>query len=77
MAAEYYTPQGSESQKVKRGCGFFFQKFDDQILRPIFIYKYGQRRHIKNEVSFDAILDEIQDNQDIISEVVYRSKSIK
>ena len=36
---------------------YYFKKFDDQFLRPIFVYKYEQSKS-KPEVSFEAILRE-------------------
>lgn len=34
---------------------YFFRKFDDQILRPILIYKYRKNKH-KPEINFDLLL---------------------
>lgn len=38
-----------------RGCAYYFKKFDDQILRPIFVYKYAEKK-FKPEISFDTLL---------------------
>ena len=41
----------------KKGCSFYFSKFDDTILRPIFVYKYSERKH-KPDIPFEALLEE-------------------
>ena len=41
----------------QKGCFYYFRKFDDQILRPIFIYKYNQKKHMP-EVDFQTLLKE-------------------
>lgn len=46
-----------------RGCAYYFKKFDDQILRPIFVYKYVERKH-KPEISFETLLRASEDNRE-------------
>lgn len=42
-----------------RGCAYYFAKFDDTILRPIFVYKYNEKKY-KPEIPFEALLDETE-----------------
>ena len=55
----FSAPSGfqGELKSHKRGCAFYFSKFDDTILRPIFVYKYAEKKH-KPEIPFEALLDE-------------------
>ena len=48
----------------ERGCAYYFKKFDDQILRPIFVYKYAEKKH-KPEISFDTLLRASEKDYDI------------
>lgn len=48
-------PNSERSETGKRGCGYYFKKFDDTILRPIFIYKYSIVKH-KPEADFNKLL---------------------
>jgi hypothetical protein len=41
----------------EKGCFYYFRKFDDQIVRPIFIYKYNQVKNMP-EISFHTMLQE-------------------
>mmetsp|Transcript_36181 Transcript_36181/g.55570 ORF Transcript_36181/g.55570 Transcript_36181/m.55570 type:complete len:107 (+) Transcript_36181:1563-1883(+) len=47
-----------------KGCAYFFKKFDDSILRPIFVYKYEYRKQ-RPEISFDQILKETEQLNDM------------
>lgn len=49
--------ESETTQESERGCLYFFNKFDYQILRPIFIYKWNVVKH-KKEMNFDNILTE-------------------
>jgi len=50
---------GTTSDESSKGCLYFFRKFDDQILRPIFIHKYKIVKH-KPEVNFEQVLRETE-----------------
>ena len=56
-----FTPSQQENfdklSPHEKGCAFYFGKFDDTILRPIFVYKYGERKH-KPDIPFEALLEE-------------------
>jgi len=41
----------------KKGCAYYFGKFDGTILRPIFVYKYSERKHMP-DIPFEALLEE-------------------
>lgn len=41
----------------KRGCSYYFKKFDEEILRPIIIYKYFRQKY-QPEINFDKLLRE-------------------
>jgi hypothetical protein len=47
-----------------RGCGFYFSKFDEQILRPIFVYKYAEKKFKGPEISFETLLKASEHNLD-------------
>ena len=49
--------QVEELHEIKRGPRFYFQKFDEEILRPIFIYKYFRQKY-QPEINFDKLLRE-------------------
>lgn len=44
-----------------RGCAYYFKKFDDQIIRPVFIYKYQQVRQLP-EIAFEDVIKETNAN---------------
>lgn len=60
----------SSQNESEKGCMYFFRKFDDQILRPIFIHKY---KYIRNapEVNFEQVLKETEIRNNEIGVMLY------
>lgn len=60
-----FTPSQQEAfnnlSPSEKGCSYYFSKFDDTILRPIFVYKYSQRKN-KPELPFEALLEEVDND---------------
>lgn len=62
---------GGNAQRAQEGCMYFFKKFDDQILRPILIYKYRKNKH-KPEINFDLLLTQQEKFNEEMAENIYR-----
>lgn len=65
--------QGTEEStdnKHEKGCLHYFRKFDDQILRPIFIYKYAKIK-FKPEINFATVLKESEMKNQEIGNYIY------